>query len=95
VEDALLVEKVSPSEASIPWRAEDDGACGSAAKTTLTQGSVNESNSVTEMNFVHQNGLSLYFGEPKTFIEPRDGTEGEKWKPSMGSEIMNFLNRKA
>jgi hypothetical protein len=54
-----------------------------------------ESDSVTEIDFVHLNGLSSDFGEPKTFKEAWDGTEGEKWKPSMGSEVMNFLNIKA
>jgi hypothetical protein len=46
--------------------------------------------------FVHHNELlSSDFGEPKTFKEAWNGLEREKWKPSMGSEVMNFLNRKA
>jgi hypothetical protein len=45
--------------------------------------------------FMHHNELSSDFGEPKTFKEAWNGTEPEKWKPSMGSEVMNFLNRKA
>jgi hypothetical protein len=54
-----------------------------------------DSDSVTEIHFVHNNGLTSDFGEPKSFKEAWDGDEREKWKPSMGSEVMNFLNRKA
>jgi hypothetical protein len=55
-----------------------------------------ETESATEIHFVHQNELSSDFGEPKTFKEALwCGTNKEKWKPSMGSEVMNFLNRKA
>jgi hypothetical protein len=54
-----------------------------------------ETESVTEIHFVHQNELSSDFGEPKTFKEAWNGKDREKWKPSMGSEVMNFLNRKA
>jgi hypothetical protein len=54
-----------------------------------------ESDSVKEIHFVHQNELSSDFGEPKTFKEAWNGKDGEKWKPSMGKEVMNFLNRKA
>jgi hypothetical protein len=54
-----------------------------------------DSDSVTEIHFVHQTELSSDFGEPKTFNEAWQGPEREKWKPSMKKEIMNFLNRGA
>jgi hypothetical protein len=54
-----------------------------------------DSETVKEIHFVHQNELSSDFGEPKTFKEAWNGNDREKWKPSMGSEVMNFLNRKA
>jgi hypothetical protein len=77
VEDALLIKKVSSSEASIPWGAEDDGACDSVAKTTLTQRSVNGS----RLNLLafssgqrcsHQ--LEIHLSEPYC-EQPRPGFE--------------------
>lgn len=52
-----------------------------------------DSDSVREIHFVHQNELSSDFGEPKTFREAWNGPEQDKWRPSMRNEIMNFLNR--
>jgi hypothetical protein len=52
-----------------------------------------DTDNTREIHFVHQNELSSDFGEPKTFKEAWFGPEREKWRPSMKSEIMNFLNR--
>jgi hypothetical protein len=65
------------------------------SRSTKDQVEDDTDSSITDINFVHQNGLSSDFGEPKTFKEAWNGIEQEKWKPSMGSEVMNFLNRKA
>jgi hypothetical protein len=43
--------------------------------------------------FVHHNELSSDFGEPKPL--EKLGMGRKERKPSMGSEVMNFLNRKA
>jgi hypothetical protein len=67
------------------------------ARSTMDKQNVVEDDeeTVKVIYFVHHNELSSDFGEPKTFKEAWNGSEREKWKPSMGSEVMNFLNRKA
>ena len=65
------------------------------SRPTMDKQNVVEENSdsLREIHFVHQNELSSDFGEPKTFKEAWFGPEQEKWRPSMRNEIMNFLNR--
>jgi hypothetical protein len=53
-----------------------------------------DSDSVTEIT-VHNNGLTSDFVSQNLSKKHGTVTNVKKWKPSMGSEVMNFLNRKA
>jgi hypothetical protein len=53
-----------------------------------------DSDSVTEIH-VHNNGLTSDFVSQNLSKKHGTVTNVKKWKPSMGSEVMNFLNRKA
>jgi len=48
-----------------------------------------------EVHFVFNTELASDFGEPKDLHEALNGPDAERWKPSIGAEIMNFIKRKS
>jgi hypothetical protein len=66
------------------------------SRSTMDKQNVVEDDEESKWGYLlaHQyNELSSDFGEPN-FWEAWNGSEREKWKPSMGSEV-ELLNRKA